>query len=135
MKLENYMKTTRNKAKSSNALLDFAEKRKTDKEKLIELFGDGFDQMTIYGGVPMSVAEAKTIENWLQSLKPRILEIQKHSTLPSYLVADEPYYGATGGGVTVMCTPTSLGNSICVQESITKEILNVSDATHWFFYG
>lgn len=129
------MKTTRNKARSSNALLDFVEKRKADKEKLVEAFGEDFDRTTIYGGVPMSVAEAETIENWLESLKPRILEIQKHSTLPPHLFEAEPYYGATGGGVTVMCTPTSLGNIICVQESITKEILNVSDATYWFFYG
>lgn len=135
MKLEDYMKASRNKATSSNALLDFVERRKTDQEKLVGLFGADFERMTIYGGVPMSVAEARTIENWLEALKPRIIEIQKQSTLPPDLLAGEPYYGPTGGGVTVMCTPTSLGNIICVQESITKEILNVSDATFWFFYG
>ena len=129
------MKITRNKAASNNVLLDFIDRRRSDKEKLIKAFGVDFDKMTMYGGVPMSVAEAKTIGNWLEALKPRIIEIQKYSTLPSDLLAGEPYYGAVGGGVTVMCTPTSLGNIICVQEAVTKEILNVSDATFWFFYG
>ncbi len=41
------------------------------------------------------------------------------------------YYGAIGGGVTYMFTPTGLGVVLEVKESKTGETLNVTDYDNW----
>lgn len=128
-------KTSRYSENSNSFLANFMKKRQQEKQELIDLFGEDFEQPEVFQGVPMSKAEAGTIKNWLESLKPRILEIQMLSTLPKHMYEDGPYYGAIGGGVTVSVTGTSLGLIITATESITKEMINVSDATNWYFYG
>lgn len=85
-------------------------------------------------------AEKGVIDEWLEGLLPEIVEKQKADmTLRGYpeevISQSAPYYGATGGGLTYMFTPTSLGTIIVVKESITGKTLNVSDALDWFFYG
>lgn len=85
--------------------------------------------------------EQKVINDWLESLKPEIMAIQRKSyeaqgELEYYnthlsLDGKYPYYGACGGGITYKFIPTSLGTILVVEETITKKELNVTDALGW----
>jgi hypothetical protein len=108
-----------------------------DGKKLEAKYGNDFAvQATSFG---LNKAEKAVIDAWNKSLLPEILAIQKAGSLGTALDGtiqpDEPYYGATGGGLTYSFIPTGLGTIIVVKESITGKELNVSDALDWFFYG
>jgi hypothetical protein len=42
-----------------------------------------------------------------------------------------PYYGAIGGGLEYIFTPTGLGDCLVVREHFTKEEINVTDYDNW----
>lgn len=123
----------------SKGLGGFMAKYQTTGERLKAKYGPDFDKYTAQNGFNILVAEAGAINEWLESLKPEILAIQKqgskNSPFGDIMSSDEPYYGATGGGVSYTFTPTSLGTILTVKEAITGKELNVSDALDWFFYG
>lgn len=45
--------------------------------------------------------------------------------------SDTPYYGASGGSLTYMFTPTSLGLVIKVEHGLTKNVLDLTDYESW----
>lgn len=111
--------------------MTFMQRFQKEREDLIARYGDNFEQPA---GISfgLNVAEAQCVTDWLESLKPEIMAAQRaHDPLSQ----DEPYYGATGGGVTYSFIPTGLGTVLVVKEAITGKELNVSDALHWHFYG
>ncbi len=86
----------------------------------------------------VNVAEQAVIDEWVQSLQPEILAIQRRSRglddVSNLLGEDEVYYGAVGGGLTYSFLPTSLGNILTVRETVTGRELNVCEALDWVFY-
>lgn len=120
-------------------LANFAKKYREQHDKLVAEFGPDFEEEVTHAGFGLNAAEVGTINKWYESLKPEILAIQrkgsKASGISDILDGDEPYYGATGGGVSYTFTPTSLGTILVVKEAITGKELNVSDALGWYFYG
>ena len=123
----------------SNFLANWAQKYKEQRDKLEAEYGPNFEEEVPGSGFELNVAEVGVINKWLESLKPEILATQKKgsagSDISDILGGDEPYYGATGGGVSYTFTPTSLGTILVVKEAITGKELNVSDALGWYFYG
>lgn len=116
----------------SDSLAKFEE----EKKKLIAKYGKRFDKEVTRFTV--NKAEQDTIDAWLKSLLPEILALQKEqrgTSVDSFLMPDEPYYGAIGGGVEYRFTPTGLGDILIVKESTTGKELNVSDALDWHFFG
>lgn len=125
-----------NEAYPELSLGNFMKNWEKARDKLIEAHGKDFDKPVM--SFNLNKAEMRTINAWLESLKPEILAIQRKNgnTMIHEIVGnDEPYYGATGGGVTYSFIPTSLGTIITVKETITGKELNVSDACDWYFYG
>jgi len=108
------------------------------RQKFIDLYGEDFEKPA-GGSFGLNRAEQGAVDAWYKSLLPEILAIQKpglaKSGLSDIVGDDEPYYGATGGGLSYTFIPTSLGTIITVKEAITGKELNVSDACDWYFYG
>lgn len=105
--------------------------------KLLAKYGPDYDEPAGFG-FGLNRAEQGAVDEWTASLRAEIMSIQKRGSAGTGfedIMADEPYYGATGGGLTYAFTPTSLGTICVVTEAITKKSLNVADATDWFFYG
>ena len=79
--------------------------------------------------------QVKQVDEWYESLVPKILELQKISLGNEYSVLTTngkyPYYGAIGGGITYQFIPTGLGNICVVREAITQEELNITDFDSW----
>lgn len=115
----------------SNPFADLIKKRQEQELALHAKYGNGFGLSA--QTFKLNVAEVAVINEWLESLKPEILAIQKGDTLQ--LENGEPYYGAIGGGVTYSFAPTGLGNIITVKELTTGKELNVSAALDWYFFG
>ena len=105
----------------------YAEKIEKQRLALIEEHGVKYDSER--SRFILNVAECATIDSWVESLKPKILALS-----PCPLGSEEPYYGATGGGITYSFTSTSLGTIVTVKEAITGEELNVTQALNWYFY-
>lgn len=106
--------------------------------KLLAKYGENYDKPSPQGMFGLNVAEQAAVDEWAASLRAEIMAIQNTGSGRidfRDIMADEPYYGATGGGLTYAFTPTSLGTICVVTEAITKKSLNVADATDWFFYG
>lgn len=102
-------------------------------KKFTEQYGPTFENTIRHFN--LTYVEAAKICEFVESLRPEILAIQKASGQSSAITCDEPYYGAAGGGLTYMFTPTGLGTILVVRETITGKELNVTDACEWFFYG
>ena len=123
----------------TNRILTFMAQQQEACKKLEERFGKNYDKQSESFG--LNVAEAATVREWYESLKPEIVAIQRgNRTMDPLGQVDstgqpEPYYGAVGGGLTYSFTPTSLGYIITVKESITGKELNVSAALDWVFFG
>ena len=111
-------------------------KRLTDVDLVKRFGGDYHRQRRTFG---LNNAEEAIINEWVESLKPEILAIQKGSNLSAnmgdIIGDDEPYYGAIGGGLTYSFMPTGLGSIVTVTETITGKTLNVSEALDWYFFG
>lgn len=99
-------------------------------ESLIAKHGPNYE--TFSRTFSLNIAEAAVIKEWVESLKPEIMEIQKGKV--DTMFSDGPYYGAMDGGLTYSFIPTGLGPIIMVKESITGKELNVSAALDWFFF-
>ncbi len=105
--------------------------------ELTAKYGPDYDKPSGYG-FGLNRAEQAVVDEWAASLRAEIIAIQKRGSAKTDfgdILANEPYYGAVGGGLTYAFTPTSLGTICVVTEAITKKSLNVADATDWFFYG
>lgn len=122
---------------ASSFMANWMAKMNAARDKMIELYGEDFEKPA--GSFGLNRAEQGAIDAWYKSLLPEILAIQKpgleKSGLHGIVMPDEPYYGATGGGLSYTFIPTSLGTIITVKEAITGKELNVSDACDWYFYG
>jgi hypothetical protein len=118
-------------------LQNIAAKMAAQHKELADKYGPDFEKPVEQFG--LNIAEARCIADWVESLRPEIMAIQKagskNSGLDDTITGGEPYYGATGGGLSYTFIPTSLGTIITVKEAITKKELNVSDALGWYFYG
>ena len=117
-------------------LSNFAAQMSAQRNALIEKYGPDFDKPD--SSFYLNVAEARCIAEWVESLRPEILAIQnagRDGIFDDVMMPGEPYYGATGGGLSYTFTPTSLGTILVVKEAITGKELNVSDALSWYFYG
>ena len=125
------------KAAGGFSLGNFAAQMKAQHEALVAKYGQNFEKPSTKFG--LNIAEAKCIDDWVESLRPEILAIQnagsKRTGIDDSITGGEPYYGATGGGLSYTFIPTSLGTIITVKETITGKELNVSDALGWYFYG
>lgn len=121
-------------ASSQNSLANHMKRYLDECDKLREKFGKNYDKPAKGNRYGLTIAEVGVIDDWVKSLEPEILAIQKQSGLGSY-GDGQPYYGAVGGGLTYSFTPTSLGTIVVVKESTTGKELNVSDACGWVFYG
>lgn len=105
--------------------------------KFLAKYGPDYEK-PVGHGFCLNRAEQGAVDEWAASLRAEIIAIQKSGSKGTDLegiLTDEPYYGATGGGLSYSFTPTSLGTICVVTEAITKKTLNVADATDWFFYG
>lgn len=69
--------------------------------------------------------QEKKIAEWEKSLAPQICRIQGLS------LEEGPYYGAIGGGLTYLFTPTGIGLALTVKETITGEEINVTNYEDW----
>lgn len=114
-------------------LQNIESKIKNDREYLVQKYGPNFDKPAHSFG--LNVAECAVIDEWLNSLVPEILAIQKKSGAGDLIDGGTPYYGAIGGGVSYNFTPTGLGTIITVTEITTGKTLNVNEATRWYFFG
>jgi hypothetical protein len=106
--------------------------------ELTAKYGSNYDKPSPKGVFGLNVAEQAAVDEWTASLRAEIMAIQNKGSKRSPfkdIMGSEPYYGATGGGLTYAFTPTSLGTICVVTEAITKKSLNVAEATDWFFYG
>lgn len=86
----------------------------------------------------LNSAEMAAVDAWTASLRAEIMIIQGKTMKGQGvddIISSDPYYGATGGGLTYSFIPTSLGDICVVKETITGKELNVSEATNWAFYG
>ena len=105
-------------------------KRLDQHEALKAKYGPEYDKPVMSFGI--NIAEAAVVNEWVESLRPEIMAIQGKTF--DTISPNEPYYGATGGGLTYSFIPTGLGTILVAKESITGKELNVSDALDWFFY-
>ena len=127
------------KAAGGFSLGGWAAQMKAQHDALVAKYGPDFDKPLDIATFGLNVAEAATITEWVESLRPEIMAIQnagsKRTGIDDSITGGEPYYGATGGGLSYTFIPTSLGTIITVKETITGKELNVSDALGWYFYG
>ena len=116
----------------------FDAKHEATRKEFIAKYGPDYDLPTARSTFSLNRAEQGAVDEWIASLRAEIMPIQKRTMADTPfqdIISDEPYYGATGGGITYAFLPTSLGTICVVTESITKKSLNVAEATNWFFYG
>lgn len=125
------------KAAGGFSLGNFAAQMQRQHQELADKYGANFEKPSTRFG--LNIAEAACIAEWVESLRPEIIAIQKagskNTGIDDSITGGEPYYGATGGGISYTFIPTSLGTIITVKEAITGKELNVSDALGWYFYG
>ena len=110
---------------------NFMKKHQAKHAELVEKHGPAFDKPVMQ--FALNKAEIAVINDWVESLRPEIMA--KQGKKYDDISPNEPYYGATGGGLTYSFIPTSLGDIIVVKEAITGKELNVTDALDWYFYG
>lgn len=75
--------------------------------------------------------EQERVGVWYESLKPKILEAQRAAGVVDPLGEPEPYYGASGSGLTYEITPTGIGTVIVVREYSTGETLDLTNYGDW----
>lgn len=71
---------------------------------------------------------------WIKEVHPRAAKKQLESKLKEKIEKNGlavPHYGAIGGGYTFQFTGTGLGTVCKVTESITGEVLDLSDYDDW----
>lgn len=85
--------------------------------------------MEEYSFYHISNEDMVKIEAWLKEIEPEIMEIMKKD--PSLSRHKEPYYGAIGGGLTYLFTPTGLGVVFEAEEYFTKNRLNLTKYDEW----
>jgi len=116
-----------------NPFAEMMRKREEQIAALTEKHGADYDQPVRTHTV--NKAEQAVINEWLESLKPEIMALQKKQGNSDPLGTGEPYYGAVGGGVTYSFIGTGLGDILIVKEATTGKELNVTQALDWVFYG
>lgn len=66
--------------------------------------------------------QIEKLEKWNQEQEAKAAEKQGKK---------EPYYGAIGGALTYMFTPTSLGLVAKVEHGYTKETIDLTNYSEW----
>lgn len=117
----------------NNPAFQFLQRQKKLREELIDKYGIDYDKERY--GFQVNKAEYEVINEWLKSLKPEIVALQKAQGNSDPLGTGEPYYGSAGGGITYSFIPTGLGDILIVKEATTGKELNVTNALEWIFYG
>lgn len=118
------------------SLKDHFAEQKRQHQKFVAEYGKDYNHAKIT--FSLNSVEQATVDKWIASLRAEIMAIQGKTMKGQGLddiISSDPYYGATGGGITYSFIPTSLGDICIVKETITGKELNVSDATGWAFYG
>ncbi len=72
--------------------------------------------------------QAKKLNEWSAAQDQKVIEKQKGTDLEH---PGEPYYGCSGGALTYMFTPTTLGLVTEVKNNLTGEIINLTDFEDW----
>lgn len=78
--------------------------------------------------------EQQVIDKWFAELQRKLIA-EKKAKQDTLCAEGEVYYGAIGGGLTYMFTPTGLGTILVVKESSSGEELNVTAALDWKNFG
>jgi hypothetical protein len=112
--------------------MNWVKEHQAKEKELSEKYGPDFGNPALVFSV--NTAEQGVINEWVESLRSEIMELQKKSAVSDLAEAD-PYYGAIGGGLTYSFSPTGLGMIITVKETITGKELNVTNALDWHFFG
>lgn len=71
----------------------------------------------------LSAEDNKKVKDWFESIKPEILK----KSPPNPVFGNVPYYGAVGGGLEYIFTPTSIGVIVKVKEAYTGLELDLTD--------
>lgn len=77
------------------------------------------------------------LSKWVKEQQEKAIEIQKQIIKNPNLIIQQcwedgyPYTGASGGDLTYMFTPTSLGIVVKVKYGLTEEIIDLSDYENW----
>ena len=79
----------------------------------------------------VSTEEEAIIRKWHKALQKRLIKDKKAQGGSWGCGPDEIYYGAVGGGLQYIFSPTGVGTILVVQESVSGEQLNVTDANGW----
>ena len=72
--------------------------------------------------------QAEKLRAWSAEQDKKVVEKQKGTELEHEGI---PYYGCSGGALTYMFTPTTLGLAIEVKNNITNETINLTDYDEW----
>lgn len=115
---------------------DLFAKHDLQHKKYLAEFGEDYSKTAVR--FHLNIVEQAAVNAWTASLRAEIMQIQEKTMRGrgvDDMIASDPYYGATGGGLRYSFIPTSLGDICVVKETITGKELNVAEATNWFFYG
>jgi hypothetical protein len=69
----------------------------------------------------LNESQKRKLSDWERELEAKIKAKEGYS----------PYYGATGGQLTFMFTPTNLGVVVKVEHCYTKETIDLSEYENW----
>jgi hypothetical protein len=69
----------------------------------------------------LNATQSMRLDEWTEELEAKIEAKEGH----------KPYYGATGGQLTYMFTPTNLGIVVKVEHCYTKETIDLSEYENW----
>lgn len=76
----------------------------------------------------LDAQQISKLNEWSGEQDKKVVELQKGTKLEH---PDEAYYGCSGGALTYMFTPTTLGLVVKVQNNLTSEIIDLTDYESW----
>jgi hypothetical protein len=76
----------------------------------------------------LDAEQSKRLNEWCSEQDKKVMESQKGTEVEH---SGEAYYGCSGGSVTYMFTPTTLGLVVKVQNNMTGEIIDLTDYESW----
>ena len=80
----------------------------------------------------LTAAQVEKYEQWCEHIKGKVLAEQARRGIECPLgMDDEPYYGASGGGIKFVFIPTGIGTVVKAIESYTGEEIDLTDYDMW----
>ncbi|MFA5767445.1 MAG: hypothetical protein WC919_05970 [Candidatus Paceibacterota bacterium] len=76
----------------------------------------------------LDAKQAEQLRAWSAEQDKKVIEQQKGTSVEH---EGEAYYGCSGGALTYMFTPTSLGLVTEVKNNLTGETINLTDFDGW----